>query len=98
MTPATPIEPTPTGIRLRLHVQPRASRTELVGRHGDALKLRVAAPPVAGAANDALVRWLADRLGVPRSAVRVTAGTTGRSKTVTVDGVDPAAAARRLGV
>ena len=48
-----------------MRVQPRASRTELVGRHGDALKIRVAAPPVAGAANEALVRFLAERLGVP---------------------------------
>jgi uncharacterized protein len=99
MTPGSgdPIERTPTGIRLRLHVQPRASRTELAGRHGDALKLRVAAPPVDDAANEAVMRWLADRLGVPRSAVRLTHGATGRSKTVTVEGVDPAEAARRLG-
>ena len=56
------IEATPTGIRLRVRVQPRASRTELAGRYGDALKIRLAAPPVDGAANEALVRFLAERL------------------------------------
>ena len=91
-----PIEPTPTGVRLRLHIQPRASATELVGRHGAALKLRVAAPPVDGAANEALVRWLALRLRVPSSAVAVTAGAHGRAKTVRVDGVTVEEAVRRL--
>jgi uncharacterized protein (TIGR00251 family) len=94
--PGHPIEPTPTGVRLRLHIQPRASATELVGRHGTALKLRVAAPPVDGAANEALVRWLALRLGVPRSAVTVAAGAHGRAKTVRVDGVTVEEVVRRL--
>jgi uncharacterized protein (TIGR00251 family) len=79
-------------------VQPRASRTELAGQHGDALKVRVAAPPVDGAANDALVRFLADVLGVARSAVSIEAGGTGRAKIVRVAGVGPADAARRLGL
>ena len=57
----------PGGIRIRIHVQPRASRTEIAGRHGDALKVRLAAPPVDGAANDALLDFIADRLGVPRA-------------------------------
>ncbi|HEX3275603.1 MAG TPA: DUF167 domain-containing protein [Gemmatimonadales bacterium] len=91
-----PIDPTATGVRLRLHIQPRASATELVGRHGDALKLRVAAPPVHGAANEAVLRWLAERLGVPRSAVSLTAGATARAKTVCVDGVSVTEATRRL--
>ncbi|HEU4587741.1 MAG TPA: DUF167 domain-containing protein [Gemmatimonadales bacterium] len=86
------------GVRLRVHVQPRASRTELAGQHGDALKVRVAAPPVDGAANDALVRFLADVLGVARSAVSIEAGGTGRSKVVRVAGVGLADAARRLGL
>jgi uncharacterized protein YggU (UPF0235/DUF167 family) len=58
----------------------------------------VAAPPVDGAANDALSRLLADRLGVPRSAVLVTAGAAGRSKIVQVTGLTPQAAAQRLGL
>lgn len=80
------VEATDTGVRLRLYVQPRASRTEVVGRHGDALKVRLAAPPVDGAANEELVRWLARELGVPRSAVSVVAGAAGRTKMVAVQG------------
>jgi uncharacterized protein (TIGR00251 family) len=75
------------GVRLRLHVQPRASRTESAGLHGDALKIRVAAPPVDGAANSALLGFLAERLGVPRSAVRLAGGGSGRRKIVEVRGV-----------
>ena len=79
-----------------MHVQPRASRTGLAGRHGDALKIRLSAPPVDGAANEALVRFLAHRLEVPRSAVRLEAGATGRSKLVSVTGVTLEAALQRL--
>lgn len=77
-------------------MQPRASRTELAGRHGDSLKVRVAAPPVDGAANEALVRFLADRLEVSRSAVRLEAGATGRTKVLAVAGIGLEAATRRL--
>jgi hypothetical protein len=86
------------GIRLTVHVQPRASRTEIDGQYGDALKLRLAAPPVDGAANEALVRFLADTLDRPRSAVRLTAGASSRRKTVEVTGIGAAEAARRLGL
>jgi uncharacterized protein (TIGR00251 family) len=86
------------GIRLAVYVQPRASRTELDGLHGDALKIRLAAPPVDGAANEALVRFLADRLDLPRSAVRLTAGAGSRRKTVEVAGISAMEAARRLGL
>jgi hypothetical protein len=73
--------------RLTLHVQPRARRTEVAGLHGAALKIRLAAPPVDGAANDELVRFLAEQLGVPRRAVRLVAGAGARRKVVVVDGV-----------
>jgi uncharacterized protein (TIGR00251 family) len=73
-------------VRVAVHVQPRASRSEIVGLHGAALKVRLQAPPVEGAANDALVALLAERLGVPRRAVRVVAGATSRSKTVEIEG------------
>jgi len=78
------------GGRARFHVrvQPRASRSEIVGLHGEALKVRLAAPPVDGAANAALVELLADALGVPRRAVRIVAGATSRGKVVEVDGTD----------
>ena len=86
------------GTRLTLRVQPRASRSEVVGPHGDALKLRLAAPPVDGAANDALVRFLAETLDVPRASVTLVAGPGSRSKVVDVAGLAPAEVARRLGV
>ncbi len=91
-----PITPTATGIRLTVQVQPRASRNELAGRHGDSLKVRLQAPPVEGAANEALVRFLAERLGVPRAAVRIVAGPASRRKAVLIDGISPAEAGRRL--
>lgn len=73
-------------MHISVHVQPRATRSEIVGLHGTALKVRLQAPPVDGAANEALVTLLAERLGVARRSVRVIAGTTSRSKTVEVDG------------
>lgn len=72
---------------LTIHVQPRASRTEVAGWHGDAVKIRLAAPPVDGAANDALTAFLADRLAVPRSAVSLLGGATSRRKRVRIDGL-----------
>ena len=72
--------------RLAIRVQPRASRTEVAGRHGDAIRIRLAAPPVDGAANEALIRFLAERLGVRRDAVTIVTGATGRTKTVEVRG------------
>lgn len=92
------IETTASGIMLRLRVQPRASRTELAGQYGDALKVRVAAPPVEGKANEELIRFLAKRLGVGRSAVAIVSGLGGRSKVATVEGIDAQEAARRLGI
>ena len=79
-----------------MRVQPNAARTEVAGPYGEALRIRLAAPPVDGAANDALVRFLAERLGVPRAAVRIEHGHGGRSKVVAIDQIDPASAARRL--
>lgn len=81
---------------LTVHVVPRARATEIAGRHGDALKIRLAAPPVDGAANAELVRFLAERLGVPRTAVTIAAGHAGRRKTVKIEGVETAAAVRAL--
>lgn len=74
-------------IRINVYVQPRASRTEVVGEHGDALKLRVAAPPVEGAANLEVRRFLARLLGVAPSAVAVVSGESGRRKIVEVTGI-----------
>ncbi|HWP38872.1 MAG TPA: DUF167 domain-containing protein [Gemmatimonadales bacterium] len=81
---------------LLVHVQPNARRTEVVGRHGDALKVRIAAPPVGGAANEELIRLLADRLGLSRSAITITRGAAGRRKRVLVAGLDRDRAMARL--
>lgn len=66
--------------------------------HGDAIRVRVAAPPVGGAANEALIRFLAERLGVPRSAVTIVRGATARRKVVRVQGMDGQTVRRLLGV
>ena len=79
-----------------MRVQPRASRTELAGDWQGALRIRVAAPPVEGEANDELIRFLAKRLGVPRSNVHIISGESGRSKLVHIDGVDSIAVAALL--
>lgn len=78
-------------VRFSVRVQPRSSRTGVEGVHGDALKVRVNAPPVDGAANEAVVEVLAEALGVPRRAVRIVAGDSSRTKVVEVEGVDAAA-------
>ncbi len=75
------------GVRFAVRVQPRASRSELAGVHGEALKVRLSAPPVDGAANEALVIFLADLFAVARRAVRIVAGATSRSKVVEIDGI-----------
>jgi uncharacterized protein (TIGR00251 family) len=73
------------GVVLDLSVVPGAKRTELIGMHADALRVRLAAPPVDGKANDALIVWLADELGVPRRAVELLRGTSSRRKQVRVE-------------
>ena len=85
------------GVRFAVRVQPRASRSEIVGVHGDAMKIRLSAPPVDGAANDALVELIASVLGVARRAVRIVSGETSRSKVVEVEGVTAAAVLRLAG-
>ena len=76
----------PDRITLALRVQPRASRDEVAGVHGDRLKLRISAPPVDGAANRHLCRYLADLFRVPAASVRLVRGESGRDKTVEVSG------------
>ncbi|MGD8515062.1 MAG: DUF167 family protein [Granulosicoccaceae bacterium] len=70
------------GDALVIHVrlQPRASRNELVGLHGDALKIRLTAPPVDGKANAALLKFLAKTFAVPQSSIIIETGQTGRNK------------------
>ncbi len=74
-------------VTLTLHIQPGARKTELAGLHGDALKIRLAAPPVDGKANAALIDFIADRLEIARSAVRLKSGQSSRRKVLEVSGV-----------
>lgn len=81
---------------LKVRVQPRASREELLGAREGALVVRLTAPPVEGAANKALARLLGRKLGVPPSAVAIAAGNASRSKLVVVNGVSAAEVLSRL--
>ena len=72
--------------RITLHIVPRAKASEVAGVYGDAVRIRVAAPPADGAANTELVRFLADRLGVPKGKVRIATGALGRRKIIEVEG------------
>ena len=77
---------TPDGIVLMLHIQPRAKREGVVGLHGEALKIALKAPPVDGAANEALLAFLAKTLGIAKSECVLLSGETSRSKRVRVPG------------
>jgi uncharacterized protein len=77
------------GVRFSVRVQPRASANQVAGTYGAALKVRLTAPPVDGAANDALLAFLARTLGVGKRSVRIVSGESSRSKIVEVDGVTP---------
>ncbi len=81
---------------LTVKVVPRASRNELAGVQNGVIRVRLTAPPVEGAANQALVEFLADRLGVPRRNVEIVAGHTGRQKVVSVSGLSADQAIDRL--
>ncbi|MGQ9584223.1 MAG: DUF167 domain-containing protein [Anaerolineae bacterium] len=89
-------EATEGGVRFYVRVVPRARKSEVSGLWGEALKVRVAAPPVEGAANEALVNFLAERLSVRRAQVRIVSGQTSREKVVEVQGLGPAEVKERL--
>ena len=80
------VQDTKAGAVLTVHIQPKASTTECVGFHGDAIKIRVAAPPVDGAANDELIRFLARQLSIPATSAQIQSGASGRHKRVLVKG------------
>jgi hypothetical protein len=86
----------PVSISVRVQVHPGAGRTAVVGRHGDAIKLKVAAPPEGGRANEAVATLLATTLGVNRDNVTLTSGAGGRSKRFRVEGVELDAVRRLL--
>jgi hypothetical protein len=81
--------PTCQGYVLRLHVVPGAASTQVAGLHGDRLKVKVAAVPEKGAANQELLAFLARRLGLPKSAVKLTGGAQSREKVVTIHDFSP---------
>jgi uncharacterized protein (TIGR00251 family) len=85
---AAPYRRQDAGWLLDVLVQPRTSRTQLAGLHDGRLKLRLTAPPVDGAANAALLDFLAQCLGLPRGALSVASGSTGRRKTVRISAGD----------
>jgi uncharacterized protein (TIGR00251 family) len=82
--------------RVRLRVSPGARRDELVGRHGEGWKVRVAAPPEGGRANDAVLDLLARELSLPRRSLSIVSGQTAREKVVLMEGIDRAESERRL--
>ncbi|RUM87231.1 MAG: YggU family protein [Thermodesulfatator sp.] len=88
----------PEGTLLKIHVQPKARRTELAGFHGEALKIRVAAPALEGRANRALLEFLARKLTLKKSDLCLFSGEKSREKTVLVKGLPPEELSRRLGL
>jgi hypothetical protein len=85
--PDSPVQSIPGGVTIRVFVTPRSSANKVVGEQNGAIKVALTAPPVEGAANKALVEFLAKLLGVPRSSVSLISGETSRQKTVRVLGV-----------
>jgi len=77
------------GLKVRIHVQPRAKRNEIAGVYNGALKIRVTASPVDGAANRAVVEYLAGRLGISKSKLAILSGARSRDKNLRVHGMSP---------
>lgn len=85
------------GVRIRIRLAPRASRTKIMGEHGGALKIALTAPPVEGKANKALIKFLAKKLGVPAGAISIVSGEHARDKVVDVKGCGVDEAGEQLG-
>ncbi len=84
------------GVLLTVHVQPNAGRTECVGVHGDAIKIRIAARPIQGAANEELIRFIADRCSLARTHIQIQGGAETRRKRLCVRGVTAEVLVARL--
>jgi len=82
------INNTPEGVRLNIRVQPRSSQNKICGETNGALKIKITAPPVEGEANQAVIRLLAQWLGVPRANVCIAKGDTSKNKIVDIIGID----------
>ena len=97
MPPATFLRETSGGTLLSVKLQPRASKNEICAPLGDELKIKVTAPPVDAAANQALVEFLAEQLDCPRGKVELVRGHTSRHKTIKLHGLGAADVAAKLG-
>ena len=84
------------GAAFTVHVVPRAGKNEIAGQMGEAIKVRLMAPPVEGKANKALIAFLAEQLGVRKSQVEIVAGQTSRNKVISVLGLSPVEVEKRL--
>jgi uncharacterized protein (TIGR00251 family) len=84
------------GVVLRVQVQTRASKDEVVGPHGDLLKVRITAAPVAGAANKHLLKFLAKKLKIPQGQLSVKSGATSRAKSIAIEGISADEVRQRL--
>ena len=82
--------------RITVYVQPRAAKTEIAGLHDGCIKFRIAAPPADGAANKALIEFIARRLGIAKSNVRLIGGESSRRKLIEIVGVSQEAVAAAL--
>jgi len=96
--PTTYYREEPDGVTLFIKAQPRANKNEIAGVHGAELRIKVTAPPVDSAANEALVRFLAEVLGLPRNQVQLTRGASARHKAVKVFGLKAEEVKQRLGL
>ncbi|MGQ9920660.1 MAG: DUF167 domain-containing protein [Desulfobacca sp.] len=83
------LQPTCSGWLLKVQISPGAAQNQIVGEHGDRLKIRIAAPPAKGAANRTLLEFLAQRLGIAKQQLRLKSGTGDRLKVVEIDGLEP---------
>jgi uncharacterized protein (TIGR00251 family) len=90
------IRETSKGVLIPVRAVPRASKNEIQGLHGDALKIRLQAPPIEGKANQALIRFLSEALDIPRSQLSIASGETGRNKAVLVTGITKEQLVERL--
>lgn len=90
------LTPTPTGVRLKLHIQPGAKKNEIVGLHDGALKIKIKAPPEDGKANKELRAYLAKLLGTPQNTISIDSGESSRKKTLSIAGLTIESAIARI--
>ena len=93
------VQTDPRGLTFKVYVQPRSSQNQVVGCHGDALKVKIKAPPVEGAANKMCIQYMAECLDLPKSCVEIKSGQSGRNKQIRVHlkvGRDPKKEIQRL--